>query len=316
MTTTTLPTLAEVRAAAARITPYVRRTPTLPLRPTYDTPRGELVVKLECFQHTGSFKPRGAFNMLLSVPPEQRARGVAAVSGGNHGLGVAFAAKTLGTRATLFLPSYASPGKQQKIRDLGAEIVLSDQIQECFDRAEAFVQETGAVYIHPFADPLVVAGQGTVGLEFMEDGGALDALVIAIGGGGLISGTAIAAAALRPSVRIYGVEPPGAAAMHRAREAGAPVRLEKLESVAADSLGAPEVAPLTLEAVHRYVTDLVLVPDEAILAAQRWLWRELNVLAEPGGCAALAAYLTGLVPTEGRVGVLVCGGNAEVGLGA
>ncbi len=316
MTTTTLPDLSDIRAAAERIAPYVRRTPTLPLRPTYDGPRGELVVKLESLQHTGSFKPRGAFNALLSLPPAARARGIAAVSGGNHGLGVAFAAKTLGTRATLFLPSYASPGKQQKIRDLGAEIVLSDQIQECFDRAEAFVQETGAVYIHPFADPLVVAGQGTVGLEFMEDGGALDTLVVAIGGGGLISGLAIAAKALRPDIRIYGVEPPGAAAMYRAREAGAPVRLERLESVAADSLGAPEVAPLTLEAVNRYVTDLVLVPDEAIVEAQRWLWRELNVVAEPGACAALAAYLTGLVPAEGRVGVLVCGGNAEVGIGA
>jgi threonine dehydratase len=312
MITTPLPTLADVRAAAERIGPYVRRTPTLPLRPTYDVPRGDLVVKLESLQHTGSFKPRGAFNKLLSLPPEQRARGVAAVSGGNHGLGVAFAAKSLGTQATLFLPAYASPGKQQKIRELGAEIVLSDQIQECFEQADAFVDRTGATFVHPYADPLVVAGQGTVGLEFMEDGGDLDTLVVAIGGGGLISGLAIAAAALRPGVRIYGVEPPGAAAMHAARKAGHPVRLERLDSVAADSLGAPEAAPITLEAVNRYVADLVLVPDEAILEAQRWLWRELNVVAEPGGCAALAAYLTGRVPATGRVGVLVCGGNAEI----
>ena len=316
MTTTTLPDLSDIRAAAERIAPYVRRTPTLPLRPTYDTPRGELVVKLESLQHTGSFKPRGAFNALLSLPDAARARGVAAVSGGNHGLGVAFAAKTLGARARLFLPSYASPGKQQKIRDLGAEVVLSDAIQECFDKAEAFVRETGAAYIHPFGDLLVVAGQGTVGLEFMEDGGALDTLVVAIGGGGLISGLAIAATALQPDVRIYGVEPPGAAAMYRAREAGTPVRLERLDSVAADSLGAPEVAPLTLEAVNRHVADLVLVPDDAIVEAQRWLWRVLNVVAEPGACAALAAYLTGVVPAEGRVGVLVCGGNAEIGLAA
>lgn len=314
MTTTTLPTLADIRQAAARIASHVRRTPVLALRPTYDSPRGELVVKLESLQHTGSFKPRGAFNKLLALSEQERARGVAAVSGGNHGLGVAYAAKVLGTRARLFLPGYASPVKQQRIRELGAEVVLSDAIQECFERADAYVAESGATFVHPYADPLVVAGQGTTGLEFVEDAPDLDTLVVAIGGGGLISGLAIAATALRPGIRIYGVEPPGAAAMHRAREAGHPVRLERLESVAADSLGAPEAAPITLDAVTRHVTDLILVPDEEILAAQRWLWRELNLVAEPGGCTALAAYLTGRVPTEGRVGVLVCGGNAEIGL--
>lgn len=313
MTTTTLPTLSDIRTAAERIGPYVRRTPTMPLHPTYDAPRGDLIVKLESLQHTGSFKPRGAFNKLLSLSPEVHGRGVAAVSGGNHGLGVAYAAKALGAKARLFLPSYASPGKQQRIRELGAEIDLSDAIQECFDKAEAYVRESGATFVHPYADPLVVAGQGTVGLEFMEDGGAIDSLVVAIGGGGLIAGLSIAAAALQPGVRIYGVEPPGAAAMHRAREVGAPVRLDRLDSVAADSLGAPEVAPITLDAVRAHVADLVLVPDDAILEAQRWLWRELNVVAEPGGCAALAAYLTGRVPAAGRVGVLVCGGNAEIG---
>lgn len=308
-----IPTLDDIRAAAGRIAPYVRRTPTMPLRPTYDTPRGDLVVKLESLQHTGSFKPRGAFNTLLSLPESDRTRGVAAVSGGNHGLGVAYAAHALGMTARLFLPSYASPTKQARIKALGAEIVLSDQIQQCFEQCDAYVAETGAVYVHPYGDPLVIAGQGTVGLEFMEDAEQLDRVIVAIGGGGLISGLAIAATALQPGIEVWGVEPPGAASMRRAREAGHPVRLEKLESVAADSLGAPEAAPLTLEAVTRYVTNLALVPDDAIIEAQRWLWREMNVVAEPGGCAALAAYLTGLVPTDGRVGVLVCGGNAEIG---
>lgn len=311
--TLSLPTLEDIRAAARRIAPYVRRTPTLALRPTYDTARGDLVVKLESVQHTGSFKPRGAFNALLSVSAEERARGVAAVSGGNHGLGVAFAARSLGTHVTVFLPAYASPGKRQRIAALDATIVLSDTIAECFERATAHIAATGAVFVHPYAEPLVVAGQGTVGLEFIEDGGALDALVVAIGGGGLISGMAIAATTLRPDIRIYGVEPYGAAAMHAAQQAGEPVRLEKLESVAADSLGAPEAAPLTLAAVQRHVTALVRVPDDAIIEAQRWLWRELNVVVEPGGAAALAAYLTGAVPSDGRVGVLLCGGNAEIG---
>lgn len=313
METLTLPTLDDIRAAASRIAPYIRRTPTLPLRPTYDTPRGDLVVKLESLQHTGSFKPRGAFNKLLTLTEDERARGVAAVSGGNHGLGVAYAARALGLRATLFLPAYASPTKQQRIAMLGAEVILSDTIAEAFERADAHVVRTGAAFVHPYADPLVLAGQGTAGLELIEDAGELDALVVAIGGGGLISGVAIAATSMRPGIRVYGVEPPGAAAMYRAREAGAPVRLEKLESVAADSLGAPEAAPITLLAVQRHVTDLALVPDEAITEAQRWLWRELNLVTEPGGATALAAYLIGAVPTDGRVGVIVCGGNAEIG---
>lgn len=313
MATATAPTLDDIRAAAERIAPYVRRTPTLPLRPTYDTGRAELVVKLESLQHTGSFKPRGAFNKLLLLPQEELARGVAAVSGGNHGLGVAFAARTLGVKATLFLPVYASPTKQQRIAALGAQIVLSETIAECFQRVDAFCAATGAAYVHPYADPLVIAGQGTVGLELLEDAGALDTLIVAIGGGGLISGIAIAAAALRPGLRIYGVEPAGAAAMYRAREAGVPVPLERIESVAADSLGAPQVAPITLDTMRRSVADLVLVEDAAILEAQGWLWRELNVVAEPGGCAALAAWLTGAIPSPGRAGVLVCGGNAEIG---
>ena len=312
-----LPSLEEVRTAAARIAPHVRRTPTLPLRPMYQPlpdGAGELLVKLECMQHTGSFKPRGAFNTLLSLSPVERARGVAAVSGGNHGLGVAYAARALGMTATLFLPAYASPAKQQRIAELGARTVLSETIAECFARVEAFVAESGATYVHPYADARVIAGQGTVGLEFLEDGGELDSLVIALGGGGLISGIAIAAAALQPRLEVYGVEPEGAATMHAALAAGEPVSLERLDSIAADSLGAPVVAPATLEAVRRHVTGVVLVPDEAIRAAQRWLWRELNVLAEPGGCTALAAYLTGAVPVAGRVGVLVCGGNAEITL--
>ena len=314
MLTETLPTLADIHAAAGRIAPHLRRTPTLPLRPTYDTPRGEVVVKLESLQHTGSFKPRGAFNKILSLAPEELVRGIAAVSGGNHGLGVAYAARALGVKATLFLPAYASPSKQEHIALLGAQVVLSETIAECFERVDAFVRETGAAYVHPYGDPLVVAGQGTVGLEIIEDGGAIDTFVVAIGGGGLISGLAIAAASLRPGARVYGVEPVGAATMHRAREDGTPVRLDSLSSVAADSLGAPEAAPITLEAVCRHVTDLVLVEDEAIVDAQRWLWRELNLVAEPGGCAALAAYLTGAVPFVGRVGIVICGGNAEIRL--
>jgi len=312
--TVTLPGIADIEAAAVRITPYLRRTPTVPLVPTYGTVPGELWLKLESLQHTGSFKPRGAFNKLLSVDESRRSAGVAAVSGGNHGLGVAFAARRLAVPATIFLPIYASPVKQQRIAALGATIVLNETIAEAFERAAAHVAETGAVMVHPYADPLVVCGQGTVGLEFVQDAPPLDTLVVAIGGGGLMSGVAIATRALSPRTRIVGVEPEGAATMTAAQAAGHPVTLTKIGSVAADSLGAPDVAPLTFAAGQQLLDDVVLVSDEEILAARSWLWLEQNLAAENGGVTALAAYLAGKSGnTGGRTGVIVCGGNIDLG---
>jgi threonine dehydratase len=311
-----LPTLADVEQAARLLAPYVRRTPTLPLRPTYDrggTLPGELWLKLECLQHTGSFKPRGAFNKLLSAGEAERRAGVAAVSGGNHGLGVAFAARALGLQATIFLPVYASPVKQERIAALGARIVLNETIAEAFDGAARHVAEAGAIMVHPYADPQVICGQGTVGLEFAQDAPRLDTLVVAIGGGGLLAGVAIAAKALNPALRIVGVEPEGAATMTAARQAGQPVTLPKIGSVAADSLGAPDVAPLTFAAAQQLVDDVVLVTDDEIVAARKWLWLEANVAAENGGATALSAYLSGKTTTSGRTGVIVCGGNIDLG---
>jgi threonine dehydratase len=311
--TITLPALADIEAAAARLASYVRHTPTVPLRPTYGTAPGELWVKLECMQHTGSFKPRGAFNKLLSVSESERPSGVVAVSGGNHGLGVAFAARSLGLRATIFLPVYASTVKQQRIAALGATTVLSETIAEAFERAAEHVAQTGAVMVHPYADPLVVCGQGTVGLEFIRDAPVLDTLVVAIGGGGLMAGVSIAAKALNPGLRIVGVEPEGAATMTAARAAGHPVTLPKIGSVAADSLGAPDVAPVNYAAGQLLLDDVVLVTDEEILAARSWLWLEHNVAAENGGVTALAAFLNGKTGPAGRTGVIVCGANVDLG---
>ncbi|HEY7295032.1 MAG TPA: pyridoxal-phosphate dependent enzyme, partial [Dehalococcoidia bacterium] len=218
-----LPSLAEIEAAAARLSPYVRRTPVLPLRPTYQPLPDELWLKLESLQHTGSFKPRGAFNKLLGLSADRRAAGVVAVSGGNHGLGVAFAARRLGVPATIFLPVYASPVKQQRIAALGAGIVLNETIAEAFARADERVATAGAAMVHPYADPLVICGQGTVGLEFVRDAPPLDVLYVAVGGGGLLAGVSIAAKALLPNLHIVGVEPEGAATLTAARQAGHPV---------------------------------------------------------------------------------------------
>jgi threonine dehydratase len=315
-TTESLPTLAEIEAAAARLAPYVRHTPVVPLCPTYQPLPGELWLKLESLQHTGSFKPRGAFNKLLGTLQSDGARrraGVVAVSGGNHGLGVAFAARELGLHATIFLPVYASPVKQQRIAALGAEIVLNETIAEAFARAAERVASAGAVMVHPYADPLVIGGQGTVGLEFVRDAPPLDVLYVAVGGGGLLAGVGIAAKALYPDLRIIAVEPEGAATLTAAREAGRPVTLPQIGSVAADSLGAPDVAPLTFAAAQRYVDAVLLVSDEEILAARSRLWLELNVAAENGGATALAGYLSGRAAQQGRAGVIICGGNVDLG---
>ncbi|HZQ38850.1 MAG TPA: threonine/serine dehydratase [Dehalococcoidia bacterium] len=315
-TSESLPTLAEIEAAAARLAPYVRHTPSLPLRPTYEPLPGELWLKLESLQHTGSFKPRGAFNKLLGTPDgdaASRRAGVVAVSGGNHGLGVAFAARELGLQATIFLPVYASPVKQQRIAALGAEIVLNETIADAFAGAEERVARDGAVMVHPYADPLVVCGQGTVGLEFVRDAPPLDMLYVAVGGGGLLAGVSIAAKALNPGLRIVGVEPEGAATLTAARAAGRPVTLPKIGSVAADSLGAPDVATLTFAAAQQHVDEVLLVSDEEIVAARSRLWLELNVAAENGGATAFAGYLCGRCQGAGRAGVIVCGGNIDLG---
>jgi threonine dehydratase len=308
-----LPTFAEIEAAAERIAPYVRRTPTLMLRPTFGSTPDELWVKLESLQHGGSFKARGAFNTMLLLDAAERARGIVAVSGGNHGLGVAYAARSLGLQATIFLPVYASPVKQERIRALGAALVVCETIAEAFARAAEAVASEGRTMVHPYADPRVVCGQGTVGVEFLRDAPQLDTLVVAVGGGGLIAGVALAAKALNPTIRVVGVEPRGAATLTAALTAGQPVTLPKLDTIAADSLGAPDVAPLNLAAARAAVDDVVLVDDDEIVSARRWLWLELNVAAENGGATALAGYLANRTRPGGRTGVLICGGNIDLG---
>ena len=273
-----------------------------------------LSLKLECLQATGSFKARGAFHNLLTRPAP--AAGCATASGGNHGAAVAFAAQKLGIRARIFVPEIATPAKIAKIKAYGAEIIIDGgSYAEAQQRCDRYVAESGALSIHPYDAVETVAGQGSVALEWEEDLERLglpklDTILIAVGGGGLIAG---AAAWFAGRVKVVGVEPEGSRALHAALEANAPVDVA-VKSIAADSLGAKRVGALNFKIAGKFVSDVVLVTDRAIAEAQRQLWADVSVIAEPGGAAAFAAIASGAYRPgrDERVGVLVCGANADL----
>lgn len=300
-----------IEAAAQRIVGHARVTPVMRLGTGAFGSEADLSLKLECLQHAGSFKTRGAFNNLLSL--DVPAAGVAAASGGNHGAAVAYAARARGVKATIFVPEISPPPKIEAIRRFGAEVVIGgaqyDDAQAACDR---FVAETGAFKIHPFAAKETIAGQGTLGREWQEQEPDLDTVLVAVGGGGLISG--IAAWFAGSKVKVVGVEPAGSRALQAALEAGGPVQVD-VASIAADSLGARNVGPLVHAVCKDTVDHVVLVPDSAIAEAQVTLWRDLRLAVEPGGAAALGALLCGAYrPTPGeRLGVLVCGANVDLG---
>ena len=299
---------AAIAAAAERIAGYVRRTPVLRLG-SADLGLGRpLALKLELLQHAGSFKPRGAFNRLLAAPRPRG--GVIAASGGNHGAAVAFAARTLGIAAEVFVPVPTPAVKAERIARYGARVVrdgasYAEALRACRSRRE----ETGALEIHAYDDPDVIAGQGTVGREFEADAPELTHVLVAVGGGGLIGGVA---AWYAGSAQVIGVEPEACPALHEARRAGRPVPVA-VGGLASDSLGARQVGEMVFPIAAAHVAASVLVPDAAIRAAQRVLWDRLRVLAEPGGATALAALLSGAftAPADAHVGVLVCGANAD-----
>nr|WP_243370873.1 threonine/serine dehydratase [Microvirga solisilvae] len=301
-------TRAAIEEAHVRIAPHIRRTPVMNLAGAFGHP-GLVSLKLEFLQHAGSFKTRGAFNTLLSNAfPDA---GVAAASGGNHGAAVAYAAKQVGVKARIFVPEISSPAKVAVIRSHGAEVVIGGaryaDAQEACDR---YVAETGALRIHPFAAESTITGQGTVGLEWEQDAPDLDTVLVAVGGGGLISGIASWWAG---RVKVVGVEPEGSRALHAALQAGKSVDVD-VDSVAADSLGARNTGELVHSICSKTVDHVALVTDEAIREAQRMLWREHRIASEPGGAAALAALLSGAYKPEPneRIGVLLCGANVEL----
>ncbi|GGC31618.1 threonine dehydratase [Siccirubricoccus deserti] len=298
-----------IRAAAQRIAPHVRHTPLLRLTGAELGLGQDVTLKLELLQASGSFKPRGAFNRMLSAPLP--AAGVIAASGGNHGAAVAYAARALGIAAEIFVPEITGAAKRARIEGYGARLVVGGEAYDAARQAsEARAAETGALMVHAYDQAEVLAGQGTVGLEFEAEAPGLTDVLVATGGGGLIGG--MAAWYAGSGTRVISVEPEGCPALHAALRAGRPVPAP-VGGVASDSLGARQVGAVMFPIAARHVAQAVLVPDAAIRAAQRLLWEAARLVAEPGGAAALAALLCGAYapPPGARVGVLVCGGNTD-----
>jgi threonine dehydratase len=292
------------------IQPHIRRTPVIEIDAADFglSSAHKITFKLELFQHAGSFKARGAFTNLLTrkVP----SAGVVAASGGNHGVAVAFAAMKLGKPAKIFVPAVASQEKIERIRGFGAELVIAgERYADALAASEKWVAETGAMPIHAFEQIETMIGQGSVGLEIEEQAPKLDTLLVAVGGGGLIGGVA---AYYADRVNVIGVEPEAAPTLWNALKAGRPVDSEA-GGIAADSLAPKRVGELMFPIAQEYISNVVLVSDDAIQQAQETLWKTFRVVAEPGGAAASAALLSGRYkPKRGeRVGILVCGGNTS-----
>jgi threonine dehydratase len=301
----------QIAVAHRLIQPHIRRTPVVEVD-TSDfglAPSVRLWLKLELMQHTGSFKPRGAFTNLLRR--KVSAAGVVAASAGNHGAAVVFAAMRLEIPAKIFVPTVASESKIQLIKDCGADVVVGgDRYADALTASELWVQSTGAMPVHAYDQPETILGQGTVGAELEEQAPDLDVLLVAVGGGGLLGGISAwyAGSARRP--RLIGVEPEQAPTLTMALAARRPVDAPA-GGIAADSLAPRRVGELMLPLAQRHVEQVLLVSDDAIVRAQRELWRVLRIVAEPGGAAAFAALLSsGYQPAPGeRIGVVLCGGN-------
>src|SRR5215213_5066113 len=309
-TTTTGPAIGRerIREVEGLIRPHIRRTPIIDADGAdFGLAPAALSFKLELFQHAGAFKTRGAFANLLTR--EVPRAGVVAASGGNHGVAVAYAAMKLGVPAKIFLPRVASPAKVERIRGYGADLVVTGELYaDALAASEEWVSQSGALPVHAFDQPETILGQGTLGMELEEQAGRLDTLLVAVGGGGLISGVA---SWYEGRVKVVGVEPEKAPTLTRALEAGRPVDAEA-GSIAADSLAPRRIGEVVYPIARRYVEQrVVLVSDDAIRAAQASLWRVLRVVAEPGGATAFAALSSGgYKPHAGeRVGVVVSGGN-------
>lgn len=311
------PTVAEIVAARVRLGDRVVETPVwrwqardLTALVGADT---EVILKLELFQYTGSFKPRGALTVMLDLDADALAQGVTAVSAGNHAIAVGFAANLLGTTAKVVMPRTASPFRVARCRSYGAEVVLVDDVQQAFARVQQIHHEEGRAFVHPFEGPLTALGTATVGLEFCQQASDLDAIIAPIGGGGLCAGIAAAVKQLQPRCQVYGVEPTGANSMYLSLQAGAPQSIDQVRTIA-DSLGAPYALPYSFELCQRYLDDLVLIDDDAMRRAMGLLYGSMKLAVEPAGAAATAALCGPLLDRlrGKRVGVLVCGSNIDL----
>ncbi len=303
---------AMIHDARKRISKYVKRTP-LEKSETLTKEFGfDVYVKYELFQKTGSFKPRGAFNKMLGLSDEQRSQGVVAVSGGNHAQAVAYVANALGIKAVILMPENTPEVYLNASRGYGATIDLQPSIADAFAKIDDYLAE-GMILVHPFDDPLVIAGQGTVGLEIMEDVPEATDIIASIGGGGLACGVAAAARSIKPSVRAWGVETDGADAMSKALEAGHPVELPAITSIA-KTLGAPAVTESTLNLTKQYLESVTVVPDSEAVDAMVLILERLKVITEPASSCTLAAArrLRDNFSSDTKLVLIFCGGNTGV----
>jgi threonine dehydratase len=302
-------TLAQIQNARQSIAPCVRRTPLTSSAVLSERLKTNVYVKLELFQKAGSFKVRGAFNKALSLTPEERGQGLVAVSGGNHAQAVAYAARNLGLKSVILMPESTPRNYVEATRGYGAEVKFAADVSAAFAEVTEY-ERHGWAYIHPFDDPMVMAGQGTIGLEILEDVPQVTDIVASIGGGGLIGGLATAVRALKPSVRVWGVETEGADCMSQSLAAGKVVTLAAITSIAR-TLGAPAPSEQTLAMARELLEGVTVVSDAEALAALRFLLERLKVLTEPAASCTLAAAdrLRDQFSSERHVVLLLCGGN-------
>ncbi len=311
------PTLAEIREARERLEGLIVETPVWRwASDEIDTALGsdtEVILKLELFQRTGTFKPRGALTNMLALDPAALARGVTAVSAGNHAIAAAYAARLLNTTAKVVMPRTANPARVERCRAMGAEVELVVDGARGFERVREIEAEEGRTFIHPFEGPLTVRGTATLGLELSEQVPDLDAVIIPIGGGGLCAGVAAAVRAAQPGCRLFGVEPEGADTMHRSFDAGEPASIDAVRTIA-DSLGAPHAAPYSFEMCRRFLDDLVMVDDDDLRRNMARMFADAKLAVEPAGAAAAAAMFGPLRDrlVGKRVALVVCGTNIDI----
>jgi threonine dehydratase len=309
-----LPNAREFEAARARMTPHVYHTPLLTSRTLSERTGFDVRLKAELFQRTGSYKIRGPLNKFTFLSDDEKKRGVICSSAGNHAQGVALAAKIYGIQAVVCMAANATPSKIEATRAYGAEVVLHGSIwDEANEKAQALVRERGYTYIHPFDDLQLIGGQGTVGLEIFQDWPDVDVVVVPIGGGGLISGIALALKSLNPKVRVIGVESSGAPGMKRSVDEGRLVTLDRVDCVI-DGLRVKRVGEKTFDIVRQYVDDIVTLPDEQIFDAVVWTMHHTKLVPEGAAAAPVGALLHGLVkaPAGSRVVCVLSGGNVNL----
>jgi threonine dehydratase len=310
------PSLAAIAAARTSLEPYLRPTPVWEWRDDSVSalvgPTTRVTLKLELFQRSGTFKARGALMNGLALSPDQHRRGVTAVSAGNHAAAVAFAARTLGTSAKVVMPKTANPARVGLCRRLGAEVVLAEDVHDAFARVEAIERNEGRTLIHPFEGVLTATGTATLGHELMDQLDQVDAVVVPIGGGGLIGGIASAVKQVRPGCKVYGVEPTLNDTIKRSVASGKPERAGPARTIA-DSLSPPFALPYSLGLIQRFVDDIVLVSDEEMMEGMYLLFDRMKLAVEPAGAATTAALLGPLRDrlSGQRVALIVCGTNID-----